>query len=89
MPRTVKVNGSLGRGKYDADFSWIRREGLADKYVVSGKTPYVLTKSSKKDVINEFPAWIEYITNLDKLLKENMEDNQKSRRIVRDGGKFI
>jgi hypothetical protein len=64
-------------------------QGLAQKYVVSGKTPYTLTKSSKEAVINEFPGWVEYISNLDKLLNENIKDDKNLRRIVRDAGKFI
>ena len=87
MPRTVRVKLFIGE-EITSEINF-DPQGSALRYNVTGKTSYRLIKSSKQELITEFPAWNEYIMNLNSLLKEDMEETQKLRRIVRNAGKFI
>jgi hypothetical protein len=54
-----------------------------EKSMISDDTSYTLNSCGKKEVLNEFPQWSDYIINLERMLKEDTIDgDKKPRRIV-------
>jgi hypothetical protein len=60
-------------------------EGQIVSDTLSGRLSYVLRRSSKEIILSEFPQWLEYINNFDKLLENSSTGGKIDlRRVVRN-----
>jgi hypothetical protein len=63
----------------------LNADGQTERNVVSGQAPYMLNRSSRELILNEFPLWLDYFMNIEKLLMKDAVDSTKNpRRIVRN-----